>query len=1094
MSCESNGQFRWFYTGNQVGCLNETGYFNFVAGGPPGSGIAAGTLVKKFFQSGFNRALWQGFNAELSQNLLNASWPFIELQWIAEISITNDVTFNVSNRNIYVEDTNGAPRFYQARAEKSPILNITAGEWLSPGFEIGNLKITLNNRDGFFNDYLPHGEQYTQWIGGEVKILVGFGESRSNYFEVFTGIIPKKKGIETTLETVIINAYDKQEEDKVEIPTLIYDRTNFPFVDSDKIGQPLPIVYGDWTTDLSSEFGDIPAICSNAKDDPVISYVWNISENALREIGDIYLHRGNRNESGNGPIRFLDSAITKEPEKGRVLIPFGIPVLEEVFVLIDNGKPGIVGSIGEVVAESSKQDFIMLGVQPGDTIYKEGDTTPYSVLGVTNGAVQTSIPTVMTPDNNYKILTDKYVFKSGDKISVVCKGKDIEVLSTTRLSDSNLLTINPLILSIGLENDFWTLDNDAQKIYNVSFNNEIIAEYDFADISPDITEITGLDIQTDGTLWLFDRPLSKIYRYVLSENALGTSFSTLQIAGLAAILPKGGPLSIDDGNIITLHDQINGNFYRINPFAGVQPGLVTTWNRNAFNPLAIDCVDIAADVNLNQIIILDRETNKVYRVDQDNGAFISSLDLVDKVASNFDQGRGVGYYIDGTIFLLNKQDLSIYNYNEFEGANENPGFIARDILQSYAGKSTFDFDLKWNEQCRGSLADLKCRVSIDSATNTLDFIATLLQSYNVSMFLSFQRYSLFHVTFDNFSTNGLPIREGDIKIDTFNPKKEFEQYFNSAYSRYKKRPFTNVTIASDNYVSPTGVQLANGKEIKKELNLSPIYRREDLDIIMPLFVRLAAAEPEFIDLTVGFRFLFAQLNTFYNINFKDIFKLTGKSGRRFDNIPSFVRQIQLDLDNMEIKLKLWSLGTTQFGDFVPVGVVGGGQNDQIILTNLGTAGYVAPIGDIVGSTINSVDLANVDAIDAENRQEISVGKAWVGGYKVGLYSGIDHTLIEELEIDNIAGPTVTFKSNIASTVENTIRNSASFISDGHYLKYLDFDKVKLEQTTKFGYYGKPIEGYSLTTAEEVEDQRAGKHTFDNGRLPYVLHPLNFVPT
>src|SRR5690606_37822792 len=137
---------------------------------------------------------------------------------------------------------------------------------------------------------------------------------------------------------------------------------------------------------------------------------------------------------------------------------------------------------------------------------KEGDTTPYQVLSVSVGVLQTTIPTAMSPDNNYRILTDKYAFKSGDKLSIICQGKDIEVMSVTRLSDSGLLRIDPIITSIGLNNDFWTVDNNAQKIYNVSFSNQIIKEYSFSDISNEITEISGLDIQTDETLWIFDRP------------------------------------------------------------------------------------------------------------------------------------------------------------------------------------------------------------------------------------------------------------------------------------------------------------------------------------------------------------------------------------------------------------------------------------------------------------------------------------------------------------------------------------------------------------------------------------------------------------
>lgn len=63
--------------------------------------------------------------------MLDAAWPFIELNWIVEIKITQDVTFYVSDRNVYVKDENGKPRFYQARVNGGPLISISSGEWLS---------------------------------------------------------------------------------------------------------------------------------------------------------------------------------------------------------------------------------------------------------------------------------------------------------------------------------------------------------------------------------------------------------------------------------------------------------------------------------------------------------------------------------------------------------------------------------------------------------------------------------------------------------------------------------------------------------------------------------------------------------------------------------------------------------------------------------------------------------------------------------------------------------------------------------------------------------------------------------------------------
>jgi len=120
--CKDLDQFSGVYTGNKVGFLNPTGDLNFVAGGPEGSGISAGTTVIDVLKSSINRAVWRRGEAVLNQTLLDQAFPFIELQWIADIIFDADTTFRVSNKNIYVEDEGGLPRFYEARSMRSPLL------------------------------------------------------------------------------------------------------------------------------------------------------------------------------------------------------------------------------------------------------------------------------------------------------------------------------------------------------------------------------------------------------------------------------------------------------------------------------------------------------------------------------------------------------------------------------------------------------------------------------------------------------------------------------------------------------------------------------------------------------------------------------------------------------------------------------------------------------------------------------------------------------------------------------------------------------------------------------------------------------------
>lgn len=1088
MSCGGNlGRYKWTYTGNQVGYLNEVGEMNHVAGGPEGSGISAGTTVRQFIPGEISRALWEYPSAKLNQELLDASHPFMELNWIADIRISDAVTFRVSDKNIYVQDINEVAYFYEARVQKAPNINVTLGEWLSPSFEIGDVKLEINNRDGFFNDYLPQGQNYLQWIGASVSIKVGFGEKYSNYYEVFSGKVAAKQGVTGTAETINLKIYDRAADDEIPIPATTFDRTNYPETDPASLGKAVPIVYGDWTEEVG-DYGEIPAICSNAQDTTTDRFIFNISENALMEIGAVYLHRGDNVPDKDGPIRLLDSAIIKDPANGRFEVPVDIPSLSKNYLIVDRVRMGTGSGFKTVVAESAATNFSTIGVQPGDVVIRDNDPNQYIIDSVSPGIITTTSGTFAAGDN-YRIITDKYRFKKGDEISVFCKGKDISVLSITRIADSGIIGMNPRGLSIGLDNSYWVVDNDLQKVYNISFNGRVQKTILFADIHPSITFISSIVSQYDGTIWLLEKNQSAVYRYIVAENALGLSFTTVQ-TGIGALLPNASAMTIDEGNVLTIFDNDLGRFYRINSFSPTRE-VLSTFTRSAFAAGATDIVDLAFDVNKVELIVLDRTTGKYYRVNPTTGALISSVAVL-TIASNFNYPNGIGYFIDGTIFILNKSDLSIYNYNEFPDCSTNIGFICRDILQSYAGKTAFDFDLLWNETSRISLNEYKARTYIDEKVNAINYIHTLLKGFNANAYVRFQKYALFQVNFLNFETTGDLIREGDIKAGSFNPSKEWNQYFNTAIAEYKTQPFSDTVGKSDVYVSPSGVKLA-GREIQKKLELPAVYRRTDLDKLVPLFVRLAAAEPEFVNLTTGFRFMFTQLNVFYNINFVDI-EFGKTSGRRFNMVPSFVRSYQMNLGSMEISMKLWSLGTTQFGDYVPGGVIGGGENDEIILTNLGTVGYISPVGKISSVSSNSVVLSNVDGIDAQSRSDNRVGLAWKPGYVVGVYDGATQQLIETKVIQSVNTHTVIFTEPFDNSILATQFNSSGLIVGGHYIKYADYASVPQDQKAKFAYFTKPIEGYPNTTSKEVAELRAGKHKFDDQRLSYVYHPYDYIPS
>jgi hypothetical protein len=1101
MLCRSNGKFRWFYTGNQVGHLNHTGDLNHVAGGIPGSGLSAGATSSIFFPSEPNRALWEDDNAQLNQQLLDATYPFMELVWVADIYFKNQ-TFRVSSRNVYVEDEDGSPRFYEARVARPPSINLTLGEWLNPTFEIGDVTLKINNRDGYFNQFLPQGENYESWTGTEVIIRVGFGEKFENYFEIFKGFVSSKKGVESTDEEISIKCYDKFDEDEIPIPAEVFDEATYPFVQDDMKGKPIPYLYGDWETELTTDYGDIVAICTNASEESPTEWNFTIAGNGIESISEVWLHRGERKKDGpGGPIQIDLATLTEDLEGGRFSIPTSGTIFTGKYDLISKETAGASSTTGFVTASDSL-NFIDRGVLAGDTIVKRTTGQQGTITTVTNGQVTFSGGFSIAEGEEYYITTYQYSYLKGDKITVKCKGKNIRNMSTSRVEDSGLVDPQPTSLSLGLDGTYWFADNDDQKIYELDFRGDIKTEIDYADLitnlpgAPTPTDISGLSYQTDNTLWFFDRAVSGVYRYDIESGNGGIYFSTLDVDGLAATLSDGRGLTIDTANYIYIVDNATNTFYVINPFGLVQPEKLYEWNISAFDAAALDITDLSLDVSEDQLLAIDRSTNKLYRLNKTTGAEAVTAISLSLLSEDITYPVGVSSSQDGTVFVLDRATKSVYNYNEFADANDNPGFIARDIIQKLTGKVADDFDLKWNETCREDLFEYKARLYIKDKTSALTYCVKFLQQFNTSLYIRFGRYSLFHYSFDNFRNDGSLIREGDIKMGSFNPSKEYSQYFNASYCDYKDNPSESKTTSSDNYVSISGVTYA-GKEISKKLDMKAVYRRADVDKLMPNFVRMAAAEPEFINMTLGFKFLFAQPNDFYRISFDAPFSLEqGKKvgGRRFNLVPGFVRQITFDLNDMTMKLKMWSLGTTRFGDYVPEGNVAGGEDDRVVLTSLGTVGYVSPTGTIDSATLSTITIDDVDGADAETREAPIVGKAWLADYVIAIVDASTHEVVETAVIQSVSGGTITLTDDMSITPSATTYNSAGFITGGHYIRYADYDEVTEAQKTNWCFFCKPVSGYPASSTLEAEEQRAGLHNFDDGRIPYVLHPEDYVPS
>jgi len=231
----------------------------------------------------------QDFLDESHDNLLN------DLELIVDIRDPAGGIIRVSDRNKYVGGD-----FYEARL-KFPVVTRTVGEFLSPQLEFSSINLEINNADGFFNRFLPAGDDFDGWIGNPVTVKLGLRDVESTYKTIFKGRITEVGGFKRTIKSIIFIARDEFDKLNKNFPKTIFTDTAFPNIEADKNNTIVPIIYGDWTVNVEPNLASIPAIPVNGADPDVdgtnptrndVQLVISDNDNTFFDDTEVYLRRG----------------------------------------------------------------------------------------------------------------------------------------------------------------------------------------------------------------------------------------------------------------------------------------------------------------------------------------------------------------------------------------------------------------------------------------------------------------------------------------------------------------------------------------------------------------------------------------------------------------------------------------------------------------------------------------------------------------------------------------------------------------------------------------------------------------------------------
>ena len=166
----------------------------------------------------------------------------------------------LSDRNKYV-----GPTFYEARLV-FPVISRTIGEMLSPTLEFSTLSLEINNADSKYNHLLPAGADYSGWVGQTVTVRLGLRDVASTYRTIFSGRVTSEGGFQRTLKSFILVARNDFEKLNVNFPKTVLTKSAFPDLEESMVNYAVPIIYGDWTTEVEPGMASVPAFVVNGAD------------------------------------------------------------------------------------------------------------------------------------------------------------------------------------------------------------------------------------------------------------------------------------------------------------------------------------------------------------------------------------------------------------------------------------------------------------------------------------------------------------------------------------------------------------------------------------------------------------------------------------------------------------------------------------------------------------------------------------------------------------------------------------------------------------------------------------------------------------
>lgn len=336
-----------------------------------------------------------------------------------------------------------------------------------------------------------------------------------------------------------------------------------------------------------------------------------------------------------------------------------------------------------------------------------------------------------------------------------------------------------------------------------------------------------------------------------------------------------------------------------------------------------------------QLVVADRDltffdSNAVYLKRQDDYFLVPTADLTVGAGNKsfVVKQNTLNLWVNGAAYLFEAADLFFVKVkgHDLGAYDDNLVWQARDILMTYGGMLSGDFDANWANYrdkaspSQSAISTFKSRVWLQEAQASLSYALSMLEQVRLEAFIDRDlMLKINSLHFEDWNASPTHVtRNWDVVKDSFQTQTDDRNNFNAAQGVFNFLPDVNQNAWTTAIYQNAAAISQLGRRIAKKLVFPNLYSEATVIAQTEEILRLSSSSLEIVTASLTWRSMLLDIGDFVELRVQI-------GSAIFDNVIAMVRDVGHDPDGLKVVVKLWSLAMVPFPGYSPgyAGTVGG---------------------------------------------------------------------------------------------------------------------------------------------------------------------------